>query len=702
MIRKKVLNIVLVISLSLSMFAMSVPPSSVAQSEPGTSSANQSPTTSNQKPAQQPQVLPPSMPVYAIMPTLINTDILLGNANRFNGVDATGVYSETSRGGLDHFFAFNADTGYIIDEFNRTGGLFAVNYSRAYSETELLVNPTNTDICLFLANRQLFPSEVEPQFTDCFSNPPYMVKQIHLSTVDPGSGQGTNSIIGELIQVPLAIDIGTFAPEYIPMGGPGGHLSLMVAGNPNMPSMDDSLPGLQALAMPWFGRMRSIDPIGFYPVVPRQSAIEQFKAGFPEGAEIDAGTPVMVYYVGFPDVPQDAVMPMWTFPDATAIISGTVVSLKDSALPGVVGFAPTVTILSPVDGTVIPKSQPVSITFNITGDQGPFTYTVSSDESVVATGVTISGTLTLDLGVLPPAGGRPEGHDLSVHAVNQYNIPGDAAVFLGAVSSRYLPLVDRESAGVKSAYTHGLHSSVSSPVSPASTLRIGVEWVMNYHNPDLNLGQTQPDAEGLYSWLGANGWAKRFNYGNDAAWEKDFRDCTLGGIDCTYGVDRAEFVYFSGHGSPSAWYFGVSKDYGGAWAGNARFQNVRWAAFSSCQTVRAGPYVGPGNPPLTDWFNSFKGSYMVLGFHSVMGDIPFGFTFGFNMYNLIYTVFPWMQPSIREAWVNTAFQMNAGKPAYLYAVGNFDPVNFKLPHAWAGPLPPLTGIYQFRWVWWDE
>jgi hypothetical protein len=225
---------------------------------------------------------------------------------------------------------------------------------------------------------------------------------------------------------------------------------------------------------------------------------------------------------------------------------------------------------------------------------------------------------------------------------------------------------------------------------------------MNYHDPNLNLSQTKPDAEGLYNWLWFNGWAKSFNYGNDSAWEKDWRDCTLGGIDCSLGVDRAEFVYFSGHGSPAAFYFGVNKDYGGAWGGNSRFQNVRWAGFSSCQTLRAGPYVGPGNPPLTDWFNSFQGSYMLLGFHSVMGDVPFGSNFGVNMTNIVYTFFPLMQPSIAQAWVNTAFQMNAGKPAYLYAVGNFNPENFKLPPSSAGPRPPLTGIYQFRWVWWDE
>ena len=254
MYHKNFLNTVLVAIISLSLLAMSVPPSGYTQSGPGTPTTDRSTTNLNQK---QPQQLPPTMPVYAIMPTLINPDIILGNANRFNGAGAIDVYSQASRGGLDHFFAFNPDTGYIIDEFNRTGGLFAVNYSRAYSETEFLGDITNTDVCLFLAARQLFPSEVDPLYTDCAGDPPYSIKQIHLSTVDPSNGRGTNSIIGELVQVPLAINIGNVAPEYIPMGGPGGHLSLLLAGNPNMPSLDSSLPGLQALASPWFGRVRA-------------------------------------------------------------------------------------------------------------------------------------------------------------------------------------------------------------------------------------------------------------------------------------------------------------------------------------------------------------------------------------------------------------------------------------------------------------
>ena len=596
----------------------------------------------------------------------------------------------------------------MVDQFDHSGGLFAVNSSRAFSETEMTVNPTDTEVCLFLANRQLFPDNaVEPQYTDCRASPVYTVKQIHLSTVMTDTGVTTDSVIGELVQVPLSVDIGAAAPNYIPMGGPGGHLSILLAGNENTPPLDNGLPGLQALASPMFARTRSLTPIGYYPIVPEPVAIQQFKAMFPDKLQVDAGTPEMVYYVDFPDVPQDAVMPTWTFPDATAVISGTVVGLKNTSIPGVEGFAPDVSILSPADGAVIMNNQAVSMTFSITGDKGPFTYTVSTDDTVVKSGTALSGTVALDLGVLPPFEGRPEGHILSVHAVNSYNVAGDAAVFLGSVQSVYLPLAVRDRAPQTAGLRTGPQSTLfapapAAPAAPDSTLRVGVEWVMDYHNPKSNLSLTKADAEGLYNWLGIWGWQKTFDYGNDAAWEKDWRDCTLGGIDCSIGVDRSEFVYFSGHGSPSSWYFGINKDYGGAWGGNARFQNVRWAAFSSCNTVRAGPYIGPGNPPLTDWFNAFKGSYMVLGFHSTMADVAFGSNFGVNLYNPLYIIFPFLQPSISEAWVNTAFQMNAGKPAYLYAVGNFNPANFKLPKANTGPLPALTGIYQFRWVWWDE
>jgi hypothetical protein len=235
---------------------------------------------------------------------------------------------------------------------------------------------------------------------------------------------------------------------------------------------------------------------------------------------------------------------------------------------------------------------------------------------------------------------------------------------------------------------------------------LGVEWFRYYNGTNPDLPGVPPDANGFYNHLAAAGWSGRFNYGNNAAWEKDWRDCGLGGIDCSIGVDRVQYAYFSGHGSAARIYFGVNKDAYSFFGGNARYQNLRWASFSSCQTLRAGPYVGPGNPPLTNWFNAFQGAYMLLGFHGNMADIAFGGPVADNMrLPLLFGVIPLYsaQRSVREAWTLTAFQMNAGKPAYLYAVGNFNPVDFRLPDAVFNnyATPPLTGIYQYRWVWWN-
>jgi len=689
MSRKRLFNLIVVFALTLSYVSFATPPSTMASRETA--------------PPGSPQALPSTMPVFHILPYAVDDVVVMDNAALLNGVGATEVSMVGNRGMLDNFFALNPDDGNIVNQFDIGGGLFAVNYGNAFGETEMTVDPTPEQICNFLTSRGLFPSdEVEPQFTDCRGAPAYIVSSIHLTTVDPLDEATTDTIVGKLVEVPLAIDIGTLAPEYIPLGGPGGHLSLLFAGAPATPSLDDTLPGLQALSAPLFGRAREATPIGSYPVVPMPLAISRFRAGFPAEMAVDPGTPVMEYYVGYPDMPQDALMPVWTFPDATADIDGTTVALKETTMPGVEGFAPVVSSLNPLDGDVFLPDDPITIDFSVTGDFGPFTFTISSEGGELANGVMDSGANSIDLGPLPNPEGHPSGHILTVHAENTYNQAGEATVFTGPVQTVYLPLTARNASESAMAFGPPLRAAASEnpPQGSGPQLGVGIEWVMNYHDPELNLGQTKPDAEGFYNWLGGNGWAKKFNYGNDAAWEKDWRDCTLGGIDCTYGVDRADFVYFSGHGSPSAWYFGKVKDYGGAWAGNARFQNVRWAAFSSCKTVKAGPYIGPGNPPLTEFFNSFQGAYMMLGFNSNMADVAFGFPFALGMRNPIYDIWPSLQPTIAQAWVSTAFNLHAGKPSYLYAVGNLNPVNYKLPGAFSGPLPPLTGIYQFRWVWW--
>jgi hypothetical protein len=200
-------------------------------------------------------------------------------------------------------------------------------------------------------------------------------------------------------------------------------------------------------------------------------------------------------------------------------------------------------------------------------------------------------------------------------------------------------------------------------------------------------------------------WPRVFNWYNSLAWERDWRDCALGGGDCSYGVDRADYVYYSGHGSygglsipsnshDSSWFDGI----------NARYQNARWVGFSSCLTLRA-QWSTPGEEPIRRWFNAFQGAHMLLGFNSTMADIAFGPRLVDNMRipTFLFIEFPWAQRTIAEAWVQTAFEMNAGKPAYIYATSaTVDPSGNKLPKIGDPLLPRPYPVNWFYWVWWDE
>ena len=96
---------------------------------------------------------------------------------------------------------------------------------------------------------------------------------------------------------------------------------------------------------------------------------------------------------------------------------------------------------------------------------------------------------------------------------------------------------------------------------------------------------------------------------------------------------------------------------------------------------------------------------MLLGFNSVMSDVTFGPHFVDNMrLPIIFGMeFPWAQRTIAEAWVQTAFELHAGKPAYIWATSaSVDPAGNKLPKATDAALPRPFPVNWFYWVWWNE
>jgi Family of unknown function (DUF6345) len=682
-------------------------------------------------PATVQATLPISLPVFQLGAPAVNQDTLQRLAASYSGISPTATLSDTTFAGSLSLRSVNTQTGTSLQQFVATGGFFATNFQRAFSETAGLrltgYNPST--ICSYLQGKSLFPQDFAP--SDPKGCTGYRETPIYLSILTPTlPTSGANSpaaagAISEVVQIgvefqaPLEVVVGqlpTGGPMYMPLGGPGGHLSLLLTGFGDQESLDPMMTGLNAIAAPMNGRFIQ-RTIGSYPVVPpqvvRSQLSDRLRSILPAGAVITPGNPGLEYYVDHPAVTQTVIMPMWVFTDATANVGGEEVDLKGLTLPGVEGFLPDVHITSPASNAIYFPGRPLTVTGTISGTAEPFTYTLEVEGgSVLTTGVAPSGTLQLPLNSVPFPIGKGSGDNvvLRLSATDSNGAMSQDSVLLQSPLFVYLPLVLRDATGSSAMSLPGASPWAEAPAQPATAFTMGVEWIQYYNGTNPDLPGVPPDANGFYNRLVSLGWTGRFNWGNNAAWEKDWRDCSLGGIDCTFGVDRAEFAYFSGHGSPARIYFGVNKDAYSFWGGNARFQNVRWAAFSSCQTLRAGPYVGPGNPPLTDWFNSFQGAYMLLGFHSTMGDIAFGGPLIDNMkLPKLFGVIPLFssQPTIRDAWVMTAFQMNAGKPAYLYAVGNLNPVDYKLPDpAWSFFYPdvsvPLTGIYQFRWVWWNE
>jgi hypothetical protein len=258
-----------------------------------------------------------------------------------------------------------------------------------------------------------------------------------------------------------------------------------------------------------------------------------------------------------------------------------------------------------------------------------------------------------------------------------------------------------------------LSLSAALPAGPQAAdaihYRFGVEYGSDYPpygKGGADLPAVVPDANGFSSGMSGLNWPRIFNWGNSLAWEKDWRDCSLGGIDCTVGVDRADFVYYAGHGAAG----GISlpsNNHDSSWFGGtqARFQNARWVGFASCKTLRVQGSAA-GSEPIRNWFNAFQGAHLLMGFNSNMADVAFGPRFVDNLRIptlLGFIEMPWAQRTIAEAWVQTAFQMNAGKPAYLYATSaSVNPIGNKLPKVGDPLLPRPTPVNWYYWVWWNE
>jgi hypothetical protein len=147
---------------------------------------------------------------------------------------------------------------------------------------------------------------------------------------------------------------------------------------------------------------------------------------------------------------------------------------------------------------------------------------------------------------------------------------------------------------------------------------IGIEWVRKYNGLASNLTNTKAQAEGFYNTLSAT---RQFAWGDDLAWDQDFEQKNVGapsaGTD-QFWADNVDMMFFSGHGCPTGFCFGVKTDDAIAKSTEIRWGNLDldWIALDACQVLEQNGVFDRWGWPV------FKGLHYILGFHTVTSDEP--------------------------------------------------------------------------------
>lgn len=683
-----------------------------------------------------------TLPVFRLTAPPVSAGGASDLSQRFSQIYERQPIGDESYLGRPRYTVPNTKTLSLLTQYAASGGFYALNLGEIGAETprgEVDAGQAQRLACIFLLSNGFVDGQgnllLDPQTPQGVSSPNnlscdfnadpqkplYPTRLIQAATVPAGTPAALPAVqtIGALVQVPLFIPTGQRQGTPLPLGGPGGHLSLLfrtTGANDTGPTLDDSVPGLAAVAAPFFGRR--LEPLREVPVTDltrlQQQVEASVRASFPNADAINFPEPSVFYDVRDAAVEQAAIEPVASYSGVEVTVDGQTIILRDIVVPllvgGAGGFGPTVSIGAPAGGASFAPGQQVDFSGQISGGVGPYTYQwlsgggdpLSAEASLAAPGPV---TLRTDELVADGKDGAPAPVTVVLRVSDAEGAVREASVTL-------TPAVGPTELYLAQLFNDRLAGAQAAPAPRAGLDQAGYSFGVeaNWDYPPAGAGGSDlpgvvPDASGFRSGMLGYGYSQRFAWYNSAAWEKDWRDCGLGGADCSYGVDRADYVYYAGHGSAGG--ISLASNVTSTWFGgeNARYQTLRWVGFASCQTLRVQGFSAP-NEPIRRWFGAFQGAHMLLGFNSNMRDVAFGGRLVDNMRmpGFFGIDFPWAQQTIAQAWVTTAFQLNAGRPAYLYARGTngANPLNDKLPKP-GQPMParPLA-VASYHWVWWNE
>jgi hypothetical protein len=154
--------------------------------------------------------------------------------------------------------------------------------------------------------------------------------------------------------------------------------------------------------------------------------------------------------------------------------------------------------------------------------------------------------------------------------------------------------------------------------------RVGVEWINDFHDDRCvqdDLSYCDDQAVGFYNKMGDRGHERVFNWGNDNAWETDFRSSAFGGDSLNWS-DNVHFCMVIDHGGNDndvlSLCFSSEHDQCSAASTQMRLgrRNLKWFATLGCDAVMNtnGDHIG------AVWFPPMDGVHIVCGYIGTSAD----------------------------------------------------------------------------------
>lgn len=389
-------------------------------------------------------------------------------------------------------------------------------------------------------------------------------------------------------------------------------------------------------------------------IVPPAEAPALCAGALGDGLAALTSEPELVYYA--PPLSREVrrILPHYVC-SARRAVGDQVVDVRKSIVPAVMN-APRAAISVRVDGAIATAEA------TVTGGTAPYSYRwVSSARSLDAAGA---------------GGSRVR---LS---------PGDS-VLRGQTETLSLHVTDADgliaTAARQIAFARAEPWSEAAPLSPGvvpgneGRASVGAEWV----GLCGGLDHSAANVDGLLKRFKASGVEKRFNWGDQRAWEIDFKDPALGGQDASF-ADSVDLTFYTGHANGVGLMFCSSMSdrflhFSEAHWGNS---NMEWMVVAAC-----GPLQDDGGAWRFRWSGVFDGLHLLLGYATEsFDDTTEGAMFAG------YALDDASPAPLRQAWATTAIEVQPDDEV-IYAVMGAYGRGWTLPnyddHFWGkGPVGP--------------